>query len=88
MTQFTDRRAALGAVLPDARVDALLVTAPENRRYLTGFTGSAGLLVVARADARLVVDGRYVERARFEAPDVTTVPGGTAPMDALAPVLA
>lgn len=88
MTQHADRRAALGAALPAERVDALLVASPENRRYLTGFTGSAGLLVVAGAQARLVVDGRYVERAREEAPDVPAVPGGTAPMDALAPVLA
>ena len=40
-------------------VDALLVTAASNIRYLTGFTGSAGMLLVSAEDALLVTDGRY-----------------------------
>ena len=35
-------------LLPDQRVDALLVTRLPNVRYLTGFTGSAGMLLVGR----------------------------------------
>lgn len=44
-------------------VDALLVTHLTNIRYLTGFTGSAGLLLVAGDRAVLVTDGRYADQA-------------------------
>ena len=44
-------------------VDALLVTASSNIRYLTGFTGSAGMLLVSDGEALLVTDGRYRTQA-------------------------
>ena len=40
-------------------VDALVVTTLANIRYLTGFSGSAGVLTVTRARALLTTDGRY-----------------------------
>jgi Xaa-Pro aminopeptidase len=43
--------------------DAIVVSDPTNIRYLTGFTGSAGVLVVRDADLVLVTDGRYREQA-------------------------
>ena len=43
----------------DAGVDALVVTNLANVRYLTGFTGSAGVLAVTLSDALLTTDGRY-----------------------------
>jgi len=43
----------------DSPVDALLVTTPANIRWLSGFTGSAGLLLVTRGRAVLTTDGRY-----------------------------
>jgi Xaa-Pro aminopeptidase len=47
--------------------DALLVTHLTNLRYLTGFTGSAGLLLVPADDEPLLVtDGRYEEQAADE----------------------
>jgi Xaa-Pro aminopeptidase len=46
-----------------AGVDALLVTRLPNVRYLTGFTGSAGILLVTTADALFVTDGRYRDQA-------------------------
>jgi Xaa-Pro aminopeptidase len=50
----------------DASLDALLVTKLANVRYLTGFTGSAGTLLVTRDDALFVTDGRYTQRATEE----------------------
>lgn len=42
-----------------ARPEALLITSLTNIRYLTGFTGSAGMLFVLPDDAALITDGRY-----------------------------
>jgi Xaa-Pro aminopeptidase len=54
------------ATLAPAGCDALLVTHLTNVRYLTGFTGSAGLLLVLEGGAVLVTDGRYEEQAGDE----------------------
>ncbi len=44
-------------------IDALVVTTLANIRYLTGFTGSAGVLTVTRDIAVLTTDGRYRTQA-------------------------
>src|SRR3954452_24055408 len=49
----------LRAGIDGAGCDALLVTNLTNVRYLSGFTGSAGSLLVRRDDAVLFTDGRY-----------------------------
>jgi Xaa-Pro aminopeptidase len=41
------------------KLDAIVVSNPLNIRYLTGFRGSAGLLISAPGGVRLVTDGRY-----------------------------
>lgn len=50
-------------------VDALLVTQPENRRYLSGFDGSAGYLLITEQKALLATDFRYTEQAGNQAPN-------------------
>jgi len=65
-----DRRAAVLSLLPPD-VDAALITKVVNVRYLTGFTGSNGALLLIRGgDAVLATDGRYREQAGNESPDV------------------
>lgn len=49
----------LRAAMAAAGTEALLVSALANVRYCTGFTGSAGLLVVEAERATLLTDGRY-----------------------------
>jgi Xaa-Pro aminopeptidase len=49
-------------------LDALLISQPENLRYLSGFTGSGWLLISGR-NASLVLDFLYVEQAKGESPD-------------------
>lgn len=61
-----ERQAALRAALAEEGLDALLVTHLPNIRYLTGFTGSAALLLVAEI-ATLVTDFRYAVQAPNEA---------------------
>lgn len=48
-------------------LDGMLVMKPENRRYFSGFTGSAGALLVSAQEARLITDFRYVVQAEQEA---------------------
>jgi Xaa-Pro aminopeptidase len=67
------RRRAVAARLDDLGVGAMLVTRLVNVRYLTGFTGSNGQLLVTPAGATFLTDGRYTEQARHELPDVEAV---------------
>ena len=67
------RQEALLRALEADGLDALLVTALPNVRYLTGFSGSAALVVVAKADTLLVTDFRYDEQAAAEAGAVARV---------------
>jgi len=55
--------------LAEAKLDAILVSQGENRRYLSGFTGSAGFLLISDGRAILATDFRYVEQAQSQAPD-------------------
>jgi Xaa-Pro aminopeptidase len=52
----------------------LLVSRPENRRYLSGFTGSAGNLLISPDQTILATDSRYTEQANDQAPDFRVVP--------------
>ena len=60
------RQQALLQALEAEGLTALVVQHPPNIRYLSGFTGSAGLLVVRPAGAVLVTDFRYAEQAPQE----------------------
>ena len=58
------RLEGIWAKLDESReIDALLVTSLTNIRYLTGFTGSAGMLLLHPGHAVLVTDGRYDTQA-------------------------
>ncbi len=61
-----DRQAALRAAMAREGLDALLVTHLPNIRYLTGFSGSAGLLLVRPDETVLVTDFRYAVQALEE----------------------
>jgi Xaa-Pro aminopeptidase len=58
----SDRLGRLRSSMDAAGVDALLVTHLTNIRYLTGFTGSAALLLVRADGAWFVTDGRYANQ--------------------------
>ncbi len=55
----TGRLDRLRAAFDEHGIDALVVTTLANVRYLTGFSGSAGVLTVTRDTALLTTDGRY-----------------------------
>ena len=74
-TTIQDRLTTLRHIMANAGIDAIII--PDNdphngeyiathwqtRHYLSGFTGSAGTLVVTAADARLWTDSRYFLQA-------------------------
>ena len=65
------RRDALRATAAERGLDAVLVTNLLNVRYLTGFTGSNGALLVRTDGADLFgTDGRYTTQAGAQVPDV------------------
>jgi Xaa-Pro aminopeptidase len=66
LTQLRDQFNELG-------VNALLITNGRNRRYLTGFTGSAGVAVITKTEAALFVDFRYVEQANSQVEDFSVI---------------
>jgi Xaa-Pro aminopeptidase len=68
-----ERQAALRQTLEGEGLDALLVSHLPNIRYLTGFTGSAALLLVRRDATILVSDFRYAAQAPAEAGPAATV---------------
>jgi len=59
--------------LQQEHLDAVLVSQGENRRYLSGFTGSAGFLLITAKDSFLATDFRYIEQARNQASDFDIV---------------
>jgi Xaa-Pro aminopeptidase len=61
-----DRLTRLRVSLTELGADALLVSHLPNIRYLCGFSGSAGLLLVTESKAALFTDSRYTFQAREE----------------------
>jgi Xaa-Pro aminopeptidase/Xaa-Pro dipeptidase len=58
--------ARVRSILRELDIDALLLLDMKNIRYLTGFTGSDGALVIGEKQETLLVDGRYTNQARKE----------------------
>jgi len=52
----------LWALVPQS-LDGMLLTSPENVRYLSGFTGTEGTLLCTRARSFFLTDGRYTTQA-------------------------
>jgi Xaa-Pro aminopeptidase len=61
--EFATRRCRLVSKLAQAKIDALIVSAAPNIRYLTGFTGSNGLVLAAPPATILFTDPRYAIQA-------------------------
>lgn len=78
--QIFERLRRIRRGLAASSLDALLVTCPENRFYLSGFLAedvglaeSAGALLITRHRQFLLTDGRYQLQARRQSPDFELV---------------
>jgi Xaa-Pro aminopeptidase len=70
---FAPRLERLRAILAERRLDAILIAQGENRRYLSGFTGSSAWLLISRDQALIASDFRYYEQIGKECPDFVLV---------------
>ncbi len=55
--------------LAEKGIEAILISQPENRHYLSGFDGSSGFLLISQKTKILATDFRYLEQAKRQAPD-------------------
>ena len=67
MSEYAQRRKRIARQLNEHKLDVLLVSGLPNVRYLSGFTGSNGLLLLSRSQAILLTDPRYKIQAGNEA---------------------
>ena len=58
------RFAKIAAELETFGLDAMLVTSPPNRRYVTGFASTAGTALITASGSWFFTDSRYIEAAR------------------------
>ncbi len=84
---MSKRMERLRSLIAAQGLDCLVISQPENRRYMSGFTGSAGLLVISAEQALIVVDFRYYTQSARQAPAFTLCPITTRAEDALAAAL-
>jgi Xaa-Pro aminopeptidase len=89
MDRFLSRREKLRSNLDADDLDALLVTAPTNVSYLTGFTGDSSVLVLSRVRDVIISDGRFTTQLEQECPglECTIRPPGQEMNPAIAHVL-
>jgi len=66
--KIANRLQNLRTKLVQQEIDAILISQPENRCYLSGFDGSAGFLLITPEKAILATDFRYTEQAKAQAP--------------------
>ena len=66
---ITKRLRRLRVSVEEKGLDVILISRPENVRYLSGFTGSSGWLLISEQNAVLATDFRYIEQAKGESPD-------------------
>ncbi|MCL2679719.1 MAG: Xaa-Pro peptidase family protein [Dehalococcoidia bacterium] len=68
METIPARLKKLRTALSEKGIPAILISQSQNRRYLSGFSGSAGYLLITSSGQKLATDFRYVEQARQQAP--------------------
>lgn len=73
--------------LDGLQLEALLITNGYNRRYMTGFTGTAGLVLVTAGEAYFLTDFRYMTQAAEQAPAYKIVEHKTKPMETVKELL-
>ena len=53
--------------LANEHIDAMMITNPYNRRYMSNFTGTSGIVLISQKEAKFITDFRYTEQAAEQA---------------------
>lgn len=80
----TARVERLREAIAERELDRLLVGNLVNVRYLSGFTGTNGVLLIGPDQALLLTDFRYLTQAAEQAPGFEIIDGGSKPRETLA----
>src|SRR6185369_11795856 len=83
---FEQRRRTVVEGLADRKLDALLVSLSPNLRYLSGFTGSNGALLITPGECILFTDSRYEIQAARETSCRVRIAKGPVLMDVIASI--
>ncbi|SCT81671.1 peptidase [Staphylococcus xylosus] len=59
----------LNTAIEAKHLEAVVVLSDFNRRYLSGFTGTSGALIITKNHNLLLTDFRYIEQATAQAPE-------------------
>ena len=86
MTEFEARRARVAGGLAERKLDALLVSGGPNLRYLSGFTGDNGNLLITPVKTVLFTDPRFDIQARLEVTCPVRIAKGPLVVDVVAAI--
>ena len=78
--KYLSRLKRLAAQFDHDGLDAAFITHLANIRYLCGFTGSSGVLVLSRGTWELFTDGRYTEQAKRQVRGAKVLVNGLPPL--------
>ncbi|PTJ69296.1 M24 family metallopeptidase [Mammaliicoccus sciuri] len=63
----------LREVMNEKGLEAVVILSPYNRRYLSGFTGTSGSLLITQDKSLLITDFRYIQQANDQAQDFEVI---------------
>lgn len=63
----------LRTALQANEIDGILITSPYNRKYVSNFTGTAGVVLVTGTEAIFITDFRYMTQAAEQAVDFSII---------------
>lgn len=78
-----ERIQTLRAILKERGLDALFIAQPENRRYISGFTGTSGIVFITADEAKFITDFRYLDQAKKQCQGFEIVNQGSSLLDSL-----
>lgn len=83
-----ERLRKLRRFMSEYGLSSILISKPENRRYFSGFTGSAGMLLISQNANHLLTDFRYIEQAAAETRQYDILRYTASPYESLAEITA
>lgn len=71
MVDYSKRIKYLRDSVLKEELHGIIISQPENRRYISGFTGSSGICIILEKAAILATDSRYTEQAANQCPELS-----------------